>query len=329
MNSKFSLLKLPLFGFEAVVKSLDIADIIHLSFTSKRLIRLIKALRLRMNRFLFTVKSNHTSIKFNYDSHKARGGWSLNDIGYPKSRPVTASIGGKEISSYIHNNWLLSNTTGNIQENVKIQMEHLKELIRFPFPDISIHSDDLPDWKHPIGIDECRYLNITGKQELEEEHLKEILLSCSIRNNLFVKVPISSTYTHDIFQFKLPKGVYIQKSAHWITADVLFHSNCSHMMFAKCNLTARDFIQFVKRWLNSDETNFEFLYLKWKNGVPQDLNLDNLGVELTEFDPKKRNRCFPYVEKYAIDMSTGFYKKGWSPGFNCNCREKSFLLCIS
>ncbi|CAL2035581.1 unnamed protein product [Caenorhabditis brenneri] len=307
MHSKFSLLKLPFLGFEAVVKGLDIAGIIHLSFTSKRLIRQIKALRLRMNRFVFTVKPNHTSIKFNYDSHNARGGWSLNDIGYPKSRPVTVSIDGREISSYIRNNWIFTNTTGNVQENVKIQMDHLKELIRFPVPDIRIHSDDLPDWKHPIlaGIDECHYLNIVGEKELSGEIMKEILQSCSIRNGLLVRVPMSTTYTHDIFQFKLPKGVYIQKSAHWITSDVLFHSNCSHMMFAKCNLTARDFIQFVKRWLNSDDTNFEFLCLSWKKEVPQDLNLDNLGVELTEFDPNRRNRCFPYVEKHAVDMSAG------------------------
>ncbi|CAL2035583.1 unnamed protein product [Caenorhabditis brenneri] len=64
-------------------------------------------------------------------------------------------------------------------------------------------------------------------------------------------------------------------------------------MLGQCNLTAADFIQFVKRWLNSDDTNCQFLYLQWKNGVPGDLNLDNLGVELREFDPKKRSRNFP------------------------------------
>ncbi|CAL2035582.1 unnamed protein product [Caenorhabditis brenneri] len=110
-----------------------------------------------------------------------------------------------------------------------------------------------------------------------------------------MRVPISTTYTHETLQWKLPKALYVKKTAHWITSDVLFHSNCSHMMFIKCKLTARDFRQFVEHWLNSDDINFEFLYLHWENGVPQELNLDNLGVELTEFDPKKRHSSFPLV----------------------------------
>ncbi|CAL2035577.1 unnamed protein product [Caenorhabditis brenneri] len=307
MNSEFPLLKLPLFGFEAVVMSLEIADLVHLSFTSKRLNRVIKALRLKMNRFMFIVKNDYTAIKFNHESLNSRGGWSLNHKNYPKYIPVTASIGGTEIRSYAQNDWLYSNTTGNVQENVKIQMDYLKELIRFPAPDISIHSDDLPDWKHPIlaGFDECRELTIGGEKELKEEHMKEILQSCSVKERLYMIVPTSTTYTHDIFHFKLPKAVYIKRTAHWITSDVLFHSNCSHMLFSKCKLTARDFIQFVKRWLNSDDINFEFLYLSWENGVPQELNLHDLGVELNEFDPEKRSRCFPYIKNYAIDMSIG------------------------
>ncbi|CAL2035580.1 unnamed protein product [Caenorhabditis brenneri] len=307
MNSKFFLLKLPLLGFEAVAMNLDICEIIHLSFASKRLNRIIKSLRLRMNRFVVVVKSNQTAIKFNFDSHNARGGWSFNHVDYPKGIPVTASIGGMNVSSCIKNDWLFSNTTGNVQENVKIQMDYLKELIRFPVPDISIFSDDLPEWKNPIlvGIDECRELTVSGEKELKEEHMKEILQSCSIRDNLYIRAPTSPTYTHDIFQWKLPKTIYVMKSAHWITSDALFHSNCSHMLLIECNLTAEDFLQFVERWLNSDDTNFEFLYLQWKNGVLGDLNLDSLGVELREFDPKRRDRCFPYIENYAINMSSG------------------------
>ncbi|CAL2035578.1 unnamed protein product [Caenorhabditis brenneri] len=260
-----------------------------------------------MNRFMVFVQSEQTAIKFNFDSHNARGGWSFNHVDYPKCRPVTASIGGIDVSSFIKNDWLFSNTTGNVQENVRIQMDYLKELIRFPVPDISIFSDDLPDWKHSIlaGIDECRELTVKGEKELKEEHMKEILQSCSVKEKLYMIVPTSTTYTHDIFQIKLPKAVYIKRTAHWITSDVLHHSDCSHMLFTECKLTARDFLQFVERWLSSDETNFEFLYLSWKKEVPRDLNIDGLGVELREFDPERRHRCFPYIENYAIDMSSG------------------------
>ncbi|CAL2035585.1 unnamed protein product [Caenorhabditis brenneri] len=313
MISKFPLLKLPLLGIEAVVMNLEISNLIHLSLSTKRLNRLIKSLRLKMNKFRYVVRCNFTSILFNFKSPNQRGSWIFDHENNPKGSHVTASIGELELRTTLKDDKIYSDTTGNIQENVKVQMDYLKELIRFPVPDAQIQTDDLPDWKRPlfIGFSECQDLSIMGKNELKEETLHEILQTCSVTDSIYMSVPMSSTFTYDLFQWKLPKAIHIKKSAHWVTADMLFRFKCSHMTFNECQLTAQDFLQFVERWLNSDDTDFQYLHLKWKGRIPRDLNLVNLDVELKEFDPERRNGYFPYTKYHSINVSAGqdFYRK--------------------
>ncbi|CAL2035605.1 unnamed protein product [Caenorhabditis brenneri] len=266
-----------------------------------------------MNKFIYVVRRNFTVVRFNYDSPNARGGWAFNHMFRPTERPVTALISGLELRTRVSENWLYSYTIGNVQENVKIQLDYLKQLVRFPVPDVQIQMDDLPEWKQPLlfSFNECQILSMLGKKESNEKMLHEILQTCSVTDSIYMRVPMSSTFTNDLFQWKLPKKIYIKQSAHWITAETLFRLKCSHMTFIECKLTAQDFLQFVERWLNSDDTNFEYLNLEWKNGVPRDLKLDDLGVELSEFDSKRRHESIPYIKGFAMNVSAGqdFYRK--------------------
>ncbi|EGT45489.1 hypothetical protein CAEBREN_13828 [Caenorhabditis brenneri] len=198
-------------------------------------------------------------------------------------------------------------TDGDVMQSAKKAFKYLNDLFICPLPAFSISTGYVLNRKRLFffGLKECSELFVNGEDKIKSAHLRSIFQKLVIRKRLFLDLPIGKDFKLNIATIKHPEEIYI-RDAHWVTSDMKFLRNCSLLSLDNVKWTAKDCETFVARWLNSDDTFFCLSRLLWNDRVPEDLNFENLGVELREFDPEERSPAYRYpVLKSALDVSTG------------------------
>ncbi|CAL2029785.1 unnamed protein product [Caenorhabditis brenneri] len=226
---------------------------------------------------------------------------------------ATIWLNGLKVKSLTVGQSVYTYTDVDIQENAKEILGYLNELFSCPLPTIFIYSEYVRKSRKPFffGLKECNALYVRGDRKMKNIELRPILKELTIKQRLSLDLPIKKSFKFDIEECKQPEQIFIILWAHWVTSEMMFKLNCSHLMLNRCQLTTGDCQKFVERWLNSYDTFISFVQFDWENGTPEDLNFETLGVELMEFDPETRDPAYCISQITAMDVSSGldFFRK--------------------
>lgn len=310
MASEFqlALFKLPILAINAVLLNVDLGDLIHFSFASKRVYRIIKSLRIKLTFFIIYISKQETSVELKCAGRNQNGHWIFNHVEFVKQGiylPKSSSI-GSGVTSFVSRGWLFSYSKRNAQKVVKSGIERITELFCCPLPEVYIFPDGLTRWKRSliVGFDRCKSLNVHGDQPLRVGDWKLIISSLTVTKKIVVRIPIRDTFKQDIGLWNHLETIHIARDAHWITSEMFLNSTCVQMAFRDCKLTANDVRSFVKRWFDSDDRHFKFLQLAWAERLPEGLNFNGLGFELREFDRESRSSTYRYSSVCSVDFSS-------------------------
>ncbi|CAL2029862.1 unnamed protein product [Caenorhabditis brenneri] len=225
-------------------------------------------------------------------------------------------------------------TDRNVLKSAKKAFKYLNDLFSCPLPTIFISTEYILKPKKTkkkffFGLKQCTELVVEGDDMIRGTYLRTILEELVIRKQLFLNLPIRKSFKFNIATIKHPEKIWIAYCAHWVTSEMIFILNISYLILNEVKWTAKDCETFVERWLNSDDTFFRFSRLFWNRRVPADLNFENLGVELREFDPEARSPAYRYSVNQAIDLSTGrdFFRKDGLMA-TVAVLEQFFVFCV-
>ncbi|CAL2034330.1 unnamed protein product [Caenorhabditis brenneri] len=311
--SQFPLFKLPWLAIKGVLSNMEFGTLLYLSFSSKHIYRFIQSLRINVAVFKISYSKIGTLVQFSFAKWYGIGEWSFRETEIPaerKNQALTIFVGGLELKSLVKFNRFITYTNGELGKSVEPGIKYLTQLFICPLPRIYIRLDGMkkPILPSIVGCgDYCEDILIRGEEEIENEELHMILDNYTFKEDITFAIPFKEDFTSDIRLWKHPKKIYIHRSAHWVTSEMLFGVKCSYMAFGGCKqLKAIDCRLFVDRWMNSNDLNFHFLELFWKSDYPEELNYDYFGgLELEEFDPKSRSFAYCQCEGWAINVSMG------------------------
>ncbi|KAF1763075.1 hypothetical protein GCK72_011340 [Caenorhabditis remanei] len=276
----FTLFKLPILCLECCLKNMDSLDLLFLSFTSRKLLNLIRRTRTSVIRFGVECDSAgyRTVVTIVRRGGVENGKWTFN---LPFSVPgIKKWIKGWEFMFWRNpNNSIQSYTTvSHIHEELNLGLAYLMYLFK------------------------CKTLrvSITGLTTIDNGKLKFLIENFRIAERFEINAPMHSTFQCDpeIFQSK-----ELVMGGEWITRDILFGLKCSCIFLKNCHiLQMKDFEAFIRRWFNSTDT--EFRQLAMVVDLPR--NRFNLKRQkLMKWDPEMRSRYYPFNETEALDCENG------------------------
>ncbi|CAL2029815.1 unnamed protein product [Caenorhabditis brenneri] len=314
--SKFPLLKLPLLAFQSVLLNFQFSDLIHFSFSSKRIKYLIKLMKIKFGEFDVHLREKNVHFSLRTTKTFIEAKWFFNSPEFvERSENMAAKI-------HINHLRLKSLTVDqdfytydrdvdrDVAHSAKKVFKYLNKLFSCPLPTVFISTEYIlkREWKKTkffFGLKQCTELVVEGHDKIRGKYLRTILEELVITKQLSLNLPVRKSFKFNIATIKHPEEIWIAHCAHWVTSEMIFPLNISRLILNQMKWTAKDFETFVERWVNSDDTFFRFSQFLWNRRVPADLNFENLGVELREFDPEARGPAYRYSVNQAYDLSTG------------------------
>ncbi|KAF1768468.1 hypothetical protein GCK72_000280 [Caenorhabditis remanei] len=155
-----------------------------------------------------------------------------------------------------------------------------------------------------MGFNESDNLLIKGEKTIENDDLKSIMENLTVKNQLALMIPTSTSFECNMNIFKFKQLVCLDKknSGHLITREVLMSLKCTLMQFHHTLLEADDVMPFFERWYHSDDTEFTILLVKTDKSFAG-MNFDRFHP--TQWNPEQRGPKFLYTPRLAFDCTRG------------------------
>lgn len=128
-----------------------------------------------------------------------------------------------------------------------------------------------------------RFINLNrNRQPLSNEQL-----NCLMEN---VKPSVDFKLTVGVEQgSRCDKGLHCDKilihEAHWMTRTSLLNTRAAFLQLYKGNHTGKDFIDFVKQWMDSEDTKLQCVLTSGNDALT---GFENHGLPIMPFDETRR-----------------------------------------
>lgn len=270
---------------------------------------MVKFLRIKLSHLRIVVDKN--GISFLLCCEKGGICWRFNcvdNVEKSEEMPVIAVVGGFKIKSFfMDDSALYTYINGDFEQTAKFGIDYIKSTFCGQFNPIAVlHTDDIPDENRPFftGFSLCNKLTITGNKPMKEDEMEEILRKFPVENVISLAIPIRGTVKVNNWLAREPETFQVTKSGHCIDKSLLEGTKCRNIWINDCILPPDSCIEFVKRWLRSEDTKFNWLKLSWPICIPPNLNYESLGLELMPFDSNLRSNAYKYDDRNAVDLSS-------------------------
>lgn len=309
-SSTISLLNLPFLCIQKILLNFGLFDLINLSFASKKCRYTIKCSKTSCKRIDFKIEKEKIHFVFVSFNNTVQGSWLFNLCDLKMDRPIKQRIEGIEIDNCasIKSYPFICDDP---QHTIKKAIDSLLSLFRkCVIGRICIELDDnISDIeKRRIilpGVNQCKSLIVCGKSLIENEEIRYFLQHFTVTERFLVLSPINSDFCCDLTHFKSRQINFREGASGWLTRDILFRLESPNIQFHECDfskVSSNDFMDFVDRWYNSNDSSFDLLLLKWKE-LPEKPNIQRFRP--MSWNRKQRNRDFRLYPEIALNCSKG------------------------
>uniref|UniRef100_A0A1I7UF97 F-box domain-containing protein n=2 Tax=Caenorhabditis tropicalis TaxID=1561998 RepID=A0A1I7UF97_9PELO len=326
---KFPLLKLPLLAIDSVISSMGIHDIIEFSNCSKRANRFLS--RIKKKKYEMNVKIWNDKVHLIIlDQKNEFGTWifkKCKEGRREKTRLITEQWSTSITVPCLHSKYI----NRNLMECAKEKYASLKSQFNCSVNTIFFKSYGETDstFFQLSEFGSVNELNIEGTEMIRNENLKSLLSSCHVSEYIFMNVPIEESFRFEINE-KDPTRIEIWMDSHWITDEILLSLKYDYLILYRSQLSLDACFSFINQWLHSENTSFFLFYSRWEtNQLPEEMDINRLGVNLMPFDRQRRNPLFRH-KHYAVQMETGIDFIREEDGLLASIRtdENSLLFCV-
>uniref|UniRef100_A0A1I7U6F7 F-box domain-containing protein n=1 Tax=Caenorhabditis tropicalis TaxID=1561998 RepID=A0A1I7U6F7_9PELO len=204
--------------------------------------------------------------------------------------------------------WVLSKAvqllTDDPESSVVTAFRYLMALFPRPVWDFTLNLDEFNQSERIyrlLGILHCEVLRINGKNKMSKIELLEIMKVTKVNGSITLNVDLEPgfPYGNDL----PPRTDFLRGQA---TRKMIFQLNLCSIFAWSCELskiTPNDFIDFVMRWYNSNDTSFQMLLVNWTE-ASGDVTL-NIPLDIYAYDEKRRGRYVRLNRKLIFDTSIG------------------------
>ncbi|CAL2031710.1 unnamed protein product [Caenorhabditis brenneri] len=292
---KFPLLKLPFLCIECVIKNWgDIFDIISFALTSKRTRRIVKILKIALNKIeTFVLEQKLIKLGSMYKT------WSFYTTSLDSSflRKDHLVLQENAIPLYTSRTdfGFKSYTDGNEVIALKMAMEFLNEVFKCSVEQVNIEDSDFPE---SLGVKSTRTFFFHYENPLfgraQNQKLMALLENLEVTNTCIFHVTSTERgYYVDPKLFKCRKLMFCPGSAAWITREILLQFEVPQLKFFYCPFSVQDILSFVTNWFHSDNKKSEYLCIESCGQI----SLENFQTE--ELNP------IPFSERTRIPPRMG------------------------
>uniref|UniRef100_A0A1I7U444 F-box domain-containing protein n=1 Tax=Caenorhabditis tropicalis TaxID=1561998 RepID=A0A1I7U444_9PELO len=310
---QFPLLKLPWVCLEHFLNTsgvFNVFDLITFSLISKKCYRIVKSLKHReLKVYDIIINDNCIEIMFVRSELKIIGKWKLNLGDEWKTNPLMELYYFQPDDD----NWVparaLQLLTDDPESSAVNVFRYLMALFPRPVEQVNVTLDEFNQSEqivHSFNINECETLRINNENKMSKSEVIRILKITKIKRAVSFNVDLEPgfPYENDLIlpkKFSFPRGQ--------ATREMIFELKFHILTAIKCKLseiTPNDFIDFVMRWYNSNDTSFEMLLLHWGERTGE-LDLEtSLPLDLHEYDENRRGRYVRVSRNQVIDTSIGW-----------------------
>ncbi|CAL2031670.1 unnamed protein product [Caenorhabditis brenneri] len=299
----FPLLKLPFLCIECVIKDWgDIFDIISFALVSQRTRRIVKILKISLNRIeIYVLEQKLIKLGSMYKiwSFKTTSLGSL----YLRKDPFVLQDNAIPLYTRRTDFGFESYTDENEVTALKIAMEFLNDLFKCSVEQVDIIDSDFPE---SFGVKSTGnfFLHYENSQFglAQNQKLMVLLENLEVTGTckFWVPNPKKNFYV-DPKLFKCKKLVFSFNSADWVTREILLQFEVPRLTFYDCPFSVEDIVAFVTYWFHSDNKKLEYLYISY---LFSEFSLEEFRTaELNPVPFSERNRV-PLTETFTgIDFS--------------------------
>lgn len=287
----FPLLKLPFLAVNQVLLHFHVGEMIHFSSLSRRTRRIVKASRCPIENVCVRVWKDYTEISMKLNGKPIEYWFFDCELLAHKCQGTTMHFQDTKIQSFIIIGCIYTYADKNNQEYIRYAIDLIIDLFRCSISTFELEPDGVPENRRPflLGFTSCKNLEISGQNVLEAEELTRTLHNCSFQI-LRLDIPIPPNFTFPVENWnRLDCFANINHGTAWITGEIFMALKADIILIHKSSLTTADCRRFVERWVSSSDDHFTILLLSWEERVPEDMDFDNLGVELVDFDRETRD----------------------------------------
>ncbi|CAL2031661.1 unnamed protein product [Caenorhabditis brenneri] len=302
----FPLLKLPWLCIECVIKNWDIVDIIFFALFSKRVRRIVKHLKIPLNRIeIFVRECKWIELERKEWKVTRTNSQSLFEE-HPDLRKDCLVLQNNEYSLYTSKTdcGFESYTHGNEMAALKMVMEFLNVTFKCTIERVWIEDGNFPE-SGDIGVKSTVNILIDymfGYAQNRELNLLlenlEVTDTCT-----FWMRDIDKDFYCDPKLFKCKELVFWPGSSTWITPDLLMQFEVPRLTFLGCPFSVEDILSFITKWFHSDNRQLEYLSIEFR---PREFSLDDF--QTVELD------LLPFSERARVPLSESLYHIDFSKG---------------
>ncbi|CAL2031335.1 unnamed protein product [Caenorhabditis brenneri] len=307
---RFPLLKLPFLCIECVIKSWDIFDIIFFALISQKTRRIVKILKIPLNRIQILVSDTKRIWLGGFSRIWIFSKPSLKPSFYQDLMKTPLMLRNDSIPLYTSRKDDVFNSfiDGNEVTALKMAMEFLNEVFNGSVEAVDINMDNYPE-SVDIGVESTVNLCINQNSSQPLDHAQSQKLSLLLENlevtgtcDFWMRNTERDFYV-DPKLFKCRKLVFGTRSAAWVTREILLQFEIPQLKFFDCSFSVEDILSFVTNWFHSENRKLEYLCVYTQSNQ---ISLENFQTEELNPLPFSERTCIPPIKAYIIiDYSVG------------------------